>query len=199
MRHKGPYQIRRRSAAFWLLAALFGCGRSHRAQIPVPASVDAGKVVALAADAGPLPLPEVTLVALWDGGSADLLSPDASMPPGAILRLETKVALDDFRVRLLDGDDRLVDGQTLLRIGDGITRADILPRGGLPTFRCCRLTLDGQVGLLPSAAHRSFQPWQAAITVEPDPNARPARSGSPARHHRRHRRAGRRPEALAAP
>src|SRR5450631_1724900 len=137
MRHKGPYQrIRLGWAGVLWATAILACGRSATT-IPAPPPLpDAG--AALPVDAGPSVLPALKLTALWDGGTVDLLAPDASVPPGALLQLETGVALDDYRVRLLDDDDRLIEGQSRLRTGDGVTRVEIQPRAALPTARCCR-------------------------------------------------------------
>jgi len=118
----------------------------------------------------------------------DLLAPDASVPPGSLLQLETAVALDDFRVRLLGDDDHLIEGQTRLSITDGVTRVEIQPRGPLPASRCCRLVLDGQLASLPSAHHAMYWPWQATLSIQPDPSASKRGSNPTVRHPAKHRR-----------
>jgi hypothetical protein len=185
MRHKGPYQRVCLCVAGGLWAAAFlACGRSAPT-IPSPPPVpDAGTIPPV--DAGPALLPGLKLTARSDGGTVDLLAPDASVPPGALLVLEAGVALDDFRVRLLDDDDRLIEGQTRLRSGDGLTQVEIQPRSALPATRCCRLVLDGQLEPLPSAAHRFYRPWQASLTIEPSPDALRKRGGAPVRRHKHH-------------
>jgi hypothetical protein len=188
MKHKGPYQILWLGCCAVLGAASFlACGRSA-ATIPAPLPIpDAAPVPPV--DAGPQALPGIKLAAVWDGGTVDLLAPDASVPPGSLLLLETAVALDDFRVRLLDDDDHLIEGQSRLRTRDGITQVEIQPHASLPASRCCRLVLDGQVAPLPSANHRAYLPWQTSLSVQPDLNAPKRGAGTgPTRHHKNHRR-----------
>jgi hypothetical protein len=105
-----------------------------------------------------------------------------------MLQLETAVALDDFRVRLLDDEDHLIEGQTRLSIRDGVTRAEIQPRGPIPTSRCCRLVLDGQLAPFPSGNHAMYLPWQVTLSIQPDPTASKRGSAQPVRHHKQHRR-----------
>jgi hypothetical protein len=144
--------------------------------------LDAGSVWV---DAGPQPLPDLRLVASWDGGQADLELPDASVSPLAEFRFETSAVVADCRVRVLDDDERMVPNHAAFHRSDGGTLVDLSVSKPIPGKRCCRFVVDGEVGdLVAGSDHRLYQPHQARFSVWPQP-APPA---GPTRRHRRHRR-----------
>ncbi|MHB8418902.1 MAG: hypothetical protein ACYDCL_12565 [Myxococcales bacterium] len=142
-----------------------------------------------AIDAGPRPLPDATLEALWDGGALDLTAaPDASLPEGALLRFVTSAALDDCRLRVLDDQDRMQPNHALLSHPDGGTVAWLQPTRPWPSRQCCRFAVDGERGPLPAdAAGQLYQPFLRRFSVLP--SAAPARAVR--RRHRRFRRQAR--------
>ncbi|HUB09016.1 MAG TPA: hypothetical protein VMB50_18550 [Myxococcales bacterium] len=138
-------------------------------------------------DAGPQPLPAASLVAVWDGGTLDLRStPDASLPPLALLRFSTAVRLADPRIRVLDDQDRMQPSHAVISSAGGGTLVTVQPTQPMSARQCCRFVVDGERQPLPldAAGHR-FLPFQVRFTVWPPPvsvaSARP-------RHRRRHHR-----------
>jgi hypothetical protein len=154
------------------------------------AGLDAGADGGLApvwVDAGPPPLPDLGLTARWDGGLADLETPDASVSPLSEFRLQTSALLDDCRVRILDDDDRMVPNRAAFQRRDGGTVVDLSVTKPIPSKRCCRFVVDGELGdggLIVSADHHFYQPLQVRFGIWPQPAPPPGT----VRHHRRHHR-----------
>jgi hypothetical protein len=162
------------------------CGQPSRSADAGPDAGPAGGLAEVWIDAGPQPLPDVDLVASWDGGKADLEIPDASISPTSQILLRTSVALDDCRVRVLDDDDRMLPNHAAFRRGDAGTTVDMSITKALPSKRCCRLVVDGELGdggLIVSSDRHYFQPLQVRFGVWPQPTPPPS-----LHHHRRHHR-----------
>lgn len=138
-------------------------------------------------DAGPQPLPDTILTATWDGGQADLLAPDASVSPVSELRFETSVALGDCRIRILDDDDRMLPNHAAFNRGDNGTTVDVILTKPLPSRRCCRFMVDGDLGdLIATLDHHLYQPMQTHFGVWPQSGG--SLSGKAHRRHQKHRR-----------
>ncbi len=138
-------------------------------------------------DAGPPALPDLALSADWDGGQADLERPDASISPISNFHLQTSVVLDDCRIRILDDDDRMVPNHAAFRRSDGGTTVELSVPKPIPSKRCCRFVVDGELGdggLIVSADRHFYQSLEARFAIWPQPAPPPGA----ARHHSRHRR-----------
>ena len=164
LRHNVPYQY-----FIWLVVPLIptACARSQHA---TPVAPVAAVTVPPVVDAGPQPLPDARLMATFDGRSIDLFNSDAGepVPAAATLIFSTSAALDDFRLRLLTADDRLVPNHADIRGVDAGTLVELVPARRLPERGCCRLKLDGQIGSLPRAVDgRFYLPLERSFRVVP--------------------------------
>ena len=145
-RHNASYAMPDGHVLVVALAVLaLACG--HRRTEVADAGTDGGGTGIFTdgggiADAGPLPdggpisVPEARLYVLTDAGAVDggsdrtPVTPDASIPDSAVLQFAAPAELRDFRVRILDAEDRLVPTHANLRVEDGWTTAtDCMSRG----------------------------------------------------------------------
>ncbi len=170
-----------------LLVVFGACQRPLPA--PPPAPPDAGPPPPPPVDAGPGPLPGFGAEAEWDGGRADLMAPDASVPGGAELTLRTSAELSDVRVRIIDSEYRLRPNRLEIEAADGGTSFVLRPSEPLPSKLCCRLVIDGEAGSLPTdVGGRRFLPLVLHFSVWPAPATAHAKPGKQRRRRRRHHR-----------
>ncbi len=169
-----------------ILGLMAACARPPATpQVTAPGPDAGGAQVAV--DGGPGPLPVESVRAVWDGGAADIQAPDASVSPFAAIEVRTGAALDDYRVRLLDDDDRMQANHAVVERGDGGLTIDITPTRPLPAARCCRLVVDGELGgLSEGPGPRFYRPLIARF--RPWPLPAPPASKASRRRRRRHRR-----------
>ncbi|MHB1843236.1 MAG: hypothetical protein ACYCWW_00195 [Deltaproteobacteria bacterium] len=155
---------------------------------PTAAPLDAGSLATELIDAGPQILPGLTIAARWDGGGADLMAPDASVPAEATFEVTTAAQLDDARIRILDAEEQLRPNHLVVRRGDGGTSMTIVPTAPLPSKLCCRLAIDGETSAMPTdLGGHPFLPVERHFSVWPSP-ASSIRAPGRRRHHRRRQR-----------
>ena len=82
---------------------------------------------------------------IGEDGSRRVLDGTNAVPPPERIELESEIAFDEVRVRLLDGRDRLVPSSDTIAIGQG-TRVRITPQETLEAGRSYKLRVDAVEG-----------------------------------------------------
>lgn len=176
-------------ASLWIVGigvalGALGCPARDESTPPIPdagsvhedAGVDAG-----VADAGPQSLATTVTASFADGG-VQTLEPNVVMDLPSSLTLRLPKRLKDFRVRLMDHQDKVVPSDDALS-ADGLEYL-VNPTEPLKTGRRYTVLLDAELGpVVTDEAGATFDDWELPFTiagdVQPDPaQAKSAKTGS---------------------
>lgn len=173
-------ETRRWIVGLGLGVALSGCPSRDEARSAVDAGVavevDAG-IDAGTPDAGPQILATVVTANLADGGVV-MLEARATIEPPASLTIRLPKRLKDFRIRLMDHQDKLVVSDDALS-GDGLEYL-VTPAEPLKTGRSYTVLLDAELGpVVTDELGGTFDDWELpfAIAGEIQPDPAPTKPG----------------------
>lgn len=171
-------------ASLWIVGisvalGALGCPARDESTPPIPdagsvqedAGVDAGVT-----DAGPQSL-ATTITANFADGGAQALEPNVAIDAPASLMLRLPKRLKDFRVRLMDHQDKVVTSDDALS-ADGLEYL-LTPAEPLKTGRRYTVLLDAELGpVVTDEAGATFDDWELPFTITGDvqPDLAPAKS-----------------------
>lgn len=168
--------------------ALAGCS-SRKADVPPEApaaAVDAG--AGDVEDAGP-PMPQHLEFAVEvDGAPVAFEDGAAEVDAGTSLRLTTPVQLKDYRVRLLDWEDKVVTSDDEAEVSTAGTSYRVSLPAPLATGRRYTLMVDASVGpVATDVAGREFDDVRLTLRVRGEVQKPPPPARKPAAKRRKHR------------